>query len=232
MAVTHLCAPDALDGGSVEIAGKAYRHLFRARRLGRDQTIRLVDGLGRARWATVASVDRRRAVLVVGDEAPTGEPDREVTLFVAPPRMERTTWLVEKATEIGVVSIRFLITERAARDFGQGRIERLRRVAAAAVEQCHRARAPAIYPPAPLAEAIGSAEHSAPLFLLDTQAAASLRPDASASACSILAGPEGGWTDAERRWLVENGATPVRLGRRILRVETAAVTAAAIALLV
>lgn len=230
--MTHLCAPDALDEGSVEIVGDAYRHLFRARRLGRDHPVRLVDGLGRARWARVASLDGRRAVLVVGDEAPTGEADREVTLFVAAPRMERTTWLVEKATEIGVASIRFLTTERAARGFGQGRVERLRRVAVAAVEQCHRSRAPAIHPPVPLAEALGLATHQGPLFLLDPQATAALRPDARVSACGVLAGPEGGWTDAEKRWLVESGASPVRLGQRILRVETAAVSAAAVLLLV
>src|SRR4029078_7046663 len=85
---------------------------------GTDARLRLVDGLGHARWAEVATVARHRAELRVLGEAPSNDPSRLVELLVAAPRPERAAWLVEKATELGVTAVRFLASERAGRGVG------------------------------------------------------------------------------------------------------------------
>jgi 16S rRNA (uracil1498-N3)-methyltransferase len=139
-----LTDPAAFDGAEITVAGDRYRHLFRARRVEVGERLRVVDGAGRARWGVVARVDRTTAAVRLGDPAPSGEPAVRVELLVATLKPERAAWLVEKATEVGAAGIHFVHTARAPRTFGPGTVERLRRVAAAAVEQCGRSRLPAI----------------------------------------------------------------------------------------
>ena len=142
MTATLLVDPARWEGDDLEVAGEAYRHLFRARRLAAGERLRVVDGGGRARWGEVAAVERTRARVRLGAPAAAHEPDLRLELLVPTLRPERAAWLVEKATEVGAAAVHFLHLERAPRSFGPGTLARLRRVAAAAVEQCGRARCP------------------------------------------------------------------------------------------
>ncbi len=236
MTVTLLVDPAGWDGARVEVAGDAYRHLFRARRLAAGERLRVVDGRGRARWGTVAAVERDRAVVALGEAAESREPAMEVVLLVATLRPERASWLVEKATEVGVAAVRFLHTERAPRTFGAGAMERLRRVAAAAVEQCGRARCPEVTGVHEWSELAALITASDDLLLLDTEAgpgaaaggsAAGPAAGLSAGRIALLVGPEGGFSETERRQLAGAAWRPLSLGPRVLRTETAAVVAAA-----
>jgi 16S rRNA (uracil1498-N3)-methyltransferase len=222
-----LVTPAELAGERVVVEGEPYRHLFRARRLATDARLRLVDGEGRARWAEVAAIDRRRAELRLLGEAPAHDPARRVELVVAAPRPERAAWLVEKATELGVTAVRFVASERAVRGVDAKALARLRRVAGAALEQCGGARLPALSGPHELAELprLGLPEV---VYLLEPEASTSL-PVGGEKPAAVLVGPEGGWTDAELAAL-ESTASRVQLGERVLRVETAAVAAAALLL--
>lgn len=232
--ITVLVPPERLAAGDAEIDGDAYRHLFRARRLAVGDRVRAVDGRGGARWAEVTAVGRSAARLALGEPAPANEPAVAVTLVVAALRRERASWLIEKATELGVAAIRFVATERTARELGGNSLARLGRVAAAALEQCHGARLPAIDGPHPWT-ALGDLVADVPAearFVLDTAAGpdpgSALRP--AAGRALLLVGPEGGWTDAERDELSRLGCQPVSLGVRTLRIETAALAGAALLL--
>jgi 16S rRNA (uracil1498-N3)-methyltransferase len=232
-----LVTPAQLAGDRVPVAGEPYRHLFRARRLTRDARLRVVDGAGRARWAEVVGIDRERAELRLLDEAPANDPVRCVELLVATPRPERAAWLVEKATELGVFAVRFLASERAVRGVDGKALERLGRVARAALEQSGGARLPELSGPHALDEVPrmaekmpGLAHPGGALLLLDPAARQSLSSAAEGPPHAVLVGPEGGWSDGERAALVEAGATAVSLGVRVLRLETAAVAAAALLL--
>jgi len=221
-------------GVELVVEGDSYRHLFRARRLRAGDRLRVVDGEGRARWATIEHVGRHAAAVALAEPAAANEPRLSLELLIATLRNERAAWLVEKATELGCGAVRFLNTERAPRSFGESTVARLRRVAAAAVEQCHRARCPEITGPHPFAEIARLATGAAQCWLLDPAAPEPLPApggDAGAAIELVLAGPEGGWSPAELETLRATGWQQRSLGPRVLRIETAALAAAALRLL-
>jgi 16S rRNA (uracil1498-N3)-methyltransferase len=135
---------------------------------------------------------------------------------------------VEKGTELGVHAFRFLACERAERPLDVAALDRLRRVAAAAVEQCGRSWLPELTASHRLEEALEQADGAA-VFVLDPAAAAAPRQVAPGIAVPLMVvvGPEGGLTPAELGLAVQRGAMPMRLVPSILRVETAALAAAA-----
>ncbi|HXM70733.1 MAG TPA: RsmE family RNA methyltransferase, partial [Thermoanaerobaculia bacterium] len=163
------------------------------------------------------------------------EPRLRLEVLVATLRPERASWLVEKATELGAGAVRFLNTERGPRSFGTGTAERLRRVAVAAVEQCHRARCPEVTGPHPFAEVAALAAGADRRWLLDPAAtspppASPLSPPDSSSE-TLLVGPEGGWSPTELETLDAAGWQRISLGPRTLRIETAVLAGAALLLL-
>ena len=191
---TILVAPHELDGPEVVVEGQTYRHLFRARRLATGESVRVVDGEGRARWASVAGVERSRGILTLGADAQTNEPTLLLDLLVAAPRPERAAWLVEKATEVGVAAIRFLSTARDPREYGEATLHRLRRVARAAVEQCQRARIPEVSGGHRFSELSALAADGGPLvLLLDRDGSNSWELPVGPRAF-LLVGPEGGFS--------------------------------------
>ena len=222
----HLLAEACdLDRGTVEVEGADYRHLFRARRLKVGDRVRLVDGRGAARWSVVDEVTARRAVLRVEGAAPVFEPPRRVALFVAAVRPERAAWLVEKATELGLRELRWLVSERTSRSLPERALERQRRVAKSALEQSGGAWLPEIGAPVPLGEA---AIRAGSVALHPGAATPFLAVAGSAEA--VVVGPEGGFSEREMEELAGRGAIPAHLGPRVLRTETAAVAALALAL--
>lgn len=241
---TFLVGPEEFAGAEVSIEGDAYRHLFRSRRLAAGATLRVVDGEGRARWGEVTRVDRRQGVVVLGEEAPTNEPRYRLHLVVGALRPERASWLVEKATEIGVAAITFFSSERSPRQYGPAQLERLRRVARAAVEQCHRARVPEVSGVCAWKEmrSLLVAEHQGPAerFVLLAPEARPPNPvseDPSVGSRArgrepkevgfLVVGPEGGFSEQEVvQLLADRACRPIALGPRVLRVETAAVVGA------
>lgn len=191
--------------------------------------VRVADGEGRARFATVEQVDRSQAWLKLGAEAPAGEPSAVVELWVAPPKAERAAWLVEKATELGVSRIQWISTERSVRHFTASVLERQRRVARSAVEQSDRSRVPAVEAVLPWMEALSS---DFSVLYLDCEpippppAVAAKAQSGCHRPVRLLVGPEGGWSDGERSELRRQSQV-WKLVDRPLRTETAAVAALA-----
>ena len=226
--ITLLVDPVELDGGELWLEGARHRHLFRSRRLVVGDRLRLVDGRGGARRAEVARLERSRALLRLSAIETVPAARRDVQLLVAPPRPPRATWLVEKATELGVAAIRFLASERAPRRYGEATLERLRRVAAAALEQSRQARLPELSGVHAWGELEGLLAGCGERRRLE-RGGESWRPGAGGR-LALVVGPEGGWSDTETRRLEELGCRPTALGATVLRVETAAVVAAGLAL--
>ena len=227
MTVTHL-AP-SIDGDRLLIEGDAHRHLFRSRRLAVGDALRVVDGRGRARRATIVAVDRRRAEAQLGELLDAREPALRVHLVVGAPRPERAGWLVEKATELGVDRISFIASQRTPRDYGAARLERFARMAAAAVEQSGRSWCPPVQGVTPWDDAINRLT-GGPGVVLVPGASALADRDVPATSIGVWIGPEGGFTDDEVEQLAARRIEAVGIGIGIARVETAAIAAAAVLL--
>ena len=229
--ISLLVPAECLAGEGWVVEGDSHRHLFRARRLAAGDRVRLADGAGAARWAEVAAVDKKSARLRLGEAAPVPEPAARLTLLVAAPKKERASWLIEKATELGVAAVRFMETERTPREFGEGTLRRLERVAAAAFEQCGRGVLPEVSGTHGWGEVRGLLTAGGPSqarWVLDLVAGAVGGGEMRAvdGKVVVVVGPEGGWTEEEQRVLGEWGCRAVVLGPTVLRVETAAVVGA------
>ncbi len=161
---------------------------------------------------------------------PTRTGSRALTLVQGVSRGERMDWTIQKAVELGVVAIVPVFTERGGvkldGDRLARRLEHWRGVIVAACEQCGRNRLPSIAPPRRFAEWLPTL--TGPACVLDPAADAGLgelgRPSPT---LSLIAGPEGGLTDAELAAARAAGGTAVRLGPRVLRTETAGIAALA-----
>ena len=219
---TLVVSPEELAQASVGVTGDAYRHLFRARRLAAGQRLRLVDGRGNAVWGRIERVGPSKAELALEGPAPINEPSDEVEVWVGIPRPQRASWLIEKTTELGVVAVRWLDSARSGRSPGPAAIDRLRRVAVAAVEQCHRSRVPEISGPHGWDELRARLEEVGGAWVLQPNGPRRLGDSVNGSRL-LLVGPEGGFEASERADLEAWGARPLSLGSRVLRVETAAV---------
>jgi len=231
--ITLLVTPEVLDAAEIAVEGEAYRHLFRARRAEVGDPVRLVDGLGQACAGRIVRIERKVGWIAPSEpiEAlPANEPALRLTLLVPTLRPERAAWLVEKATELGVAAIRFLHTERAPRDFGAGMLDRLRRVAVSALEQCHGSRLPSIDGPHEWRDLEGLAKGFEMKWVLDPGGDPGFGVDRETRTAALLVGPEGGLTDREVATARSLDFRPIALGPRILRIETAAVAGAVLAL--
>ena len=212
--ITLLVEPAAFDHSSTRVEGETYQHLFRARRVAVGEEMRVVDGHGRARWGKVERVDRTTATVTLGEPAPDHEPAFRLELLVPTCRPERASWMVEKATELGVSAVRFTNMARAPRELGTITFDRLRRVAVAAVEQCHRSRVPEITGPHAWSQTVGLAGPEVRWFL-DTEASAI--PVLWAARVGLRAGRLGAPSrrpgpSSARCWSVPRGASIRRNG--------------------
>ena len=166
------------------------------------------------------------------------EAQRAVHLAVGMPANERMDWLVEKAAELGVASIQPLMTERSvlrlAAERATKKVDHWQSVAIAACEQCGGNRVPTLHSVKTLTQWLGSldlADASAPKAMLLSLREGTLalkRVELGTGAALFLSGPEGGLSASEESTAVAAGFSPVTLGPRVLRSETAALTALAL----
>jgi 16S rRNA (uracil1498-N3)-methyltransferase len=227
--ITLLVTSEELGQAEIAVEGPAFRHLVKARRAVVGDAVRLVDGRGRARWGRLSALTDAAASLEVREAAPPNEPTGRLELVVTAPKGRRLAWMVEKATEVGVAAIRLLHSQRVARECRSGTLRRLRRVAAAAVEQSHRSLVPEISGIHPWDELPEMLARAGQAWFLEPRARAG-KLAAVAGRLALVVGPEGGWTDSEREELEARGYLPLGLGPTILRTETAAVVGGALLL--
>ncbi|MBI5362114.1 MAG: 16S rRNA (uracil(1498)-N(3))-methyltransferase [Planctomycetes bacterium] len=231
----------APERGRAELHPDDLDHALRVLRLEAGDEVIGLDGAGRAWRMRVASVERRAVVLAgaeVAAEAPRpgsgGGAPPAVKLCVALPKPAPAEEMFDRLVQLGLDTLVPLIAERSgphARELSPHRRERLERIAREALKQSGRLWLPRIAAPEGLGEVLGRGLPQETAFL-DPGASASFLEWSSkaveAHEPALFVGPEGGWTDAEREALVRAGATPCRLARAILRIETAAEAALAV----
>ena len=203
-------------------------HHLQVRRVEQGETVEVRDGEGLVGSGTLLRTGKTWSVQAAVTERVA--PPASLVLAVGAGDRERFAWVVEKATELGVTAVVPLECERTAGVATRVRpqhLERLRRHALEAVKQSGAAWATRVEPPAPL-DALAGRPLEGARWLAD--AAGRPAPAVVGDApLTVVIGPEGGLTPAERERLLAAGFEPIRLAGHTLRFETAAVAAAAAA---
>jgi 16S rRNA (uracil1498-N3)-methyltransferase len=228
------CPTPLPPGTTLSLPEGATRHV-QVLRLQPGDTITLFNGEGGECEARVTRMGRSDVdVEVVSHTAIEREAPRSVYLALGMPANERMDWLLEKASELGMAGLQPLQAERSVLRLSGERAEKKRAhwqgIAVAACEQSGRNRVPAVQPVRSMTEWLRGDLPAQRLLL-------SLAPDSvplvqqvarlNSSPVVLLSGPEGGLSPAEEQAARAAGFTPISLGARTLRAETAPLAALA-----
>ncbi len=215
----------------VAVGREQANYLFNVMRLGPGAPVALFNGRDGEWRAEVAEAGKRGGTLrcVAPLRAQDAAPD--LHLLFAPLKKARTDFVAEKATEMGARRLAPVFTDFTNAE--RVNVERLRAHAVEAAEQCGILTVPEVAGPARLAAALDAWDPARRLLFCDeardAPSAARALAGAGGGPWAILIGPEGGFSEAERaRLRAADFATPVSLGPRVLRADTAAVAALAL----
>jgi 16S rRNA (uracil1498-N3)-methyltransferase len=233
---------DLSAGSALVLDDEQSNYLLRVLRLGVGGEVRLFNGRD-GEWDTaITSVTGKRAtvspVSLRRPQPASAAP--AMTLLFAPVKKDETDLIVEKATELGAVSICPVLTQRT--QTRTVRLDRFNKIALEAAEQTERLDLPAIADLAGLDQALDALTPGTAVIFCDEagdEAGAPWGGDVGRAGparavleslrgrdAAILIGPEGGFTPEERAFLRARPDTfAVSLGPRILRAETAAISA-------
>ncbi|MFN0114601.1 MAG: 16S rRNA (uracil(1498)-N(3))-methyltransferase [Paracoccaceae bacterium] len=218
-------------GQRVPLAAPQAHYLLNVMRLAAGAEVLAFNGRD-GEWRAALEPDGRRggALACLAQTRPQGAA-ADLWLLFAPLKKARTDFLVEKAVELGAG--RLLPVDTAFTSSERVREDRLRAHAVEAAEQCGATTVPEVAAIAPLAKVLAGWPGGRRLWFCDEAEGAAGGPAALAAfaaagpgPAAILTGPEGGFSEAERARLRQfTFVSPVSLGPRILRAETAALAA-------
>jgi 16S rRNA (uracil1498-N3)-methyltransferase len=223
---------DQVSGNHAVLLGDHAEHLARVlrARIGQEFDISTGDDVRRGR---ITSISPERVEFEIGDAIHLHSFPR-IVLVLSIFKFDRMEWAIEKCTELGASRIVPVIARRTEAHLATAavkRVERWRRIARQAAEQSRQASSPEVAAPAKLKDAI-ALDGGARIVLSESENQATLKQALQPQIGDVVlaCGPEGGWTDAELEMFRNTGWTSASLGNTILRAETAAIAAIAIAL--
>jgi 16S rRNA (uracil1498-N3)-methyltransferase len=223
---------DTYDDTTATLKGEQAEHLARVLRAAPGMVFDVVAG-GHLHRAEVARVATDAVVFTLHEEM-DAESALPVTLLLSIFKFDHMEWAIEKATELGVARIVPVIARRTEKHLAHAadkRVDRWRRIAREAAQQSRRSDVPEIAGPMTLKLAAAEIESGLKILFDETETergVSDVLKEAN-GAVAFAFGPEGGWTQEERALLIDSQWQPVTLGPRILRAETAAIAAMAIA---
>jgi len=220
---------DEVAGERAALVGSHADHLVRVLRAEVGQEFDMVAG-GNVRRGKIVGIADGRVEFVLGERLEVAA-STDITLLLSIFKFDRMEWAIEKCTELGATRIVPVIAQRTEKHLAAAaakRVERWERIARQASEQARRVSVPAVDKPVKLRETL---EFSGTRIVLsEIERQVMLKDLLPADGPLVLAfGPEGGWTEDELRSFQECGWLPASLGPTILRAETAAIAATAIA---
>lgn len=223
---------DRVEGDHAFLLGPNATHLFRVLRAKAGQQFDIAAN-GVLRHGTIVQAAMDQVEFELGDEvASTALP--HITVYLSIFKFDRLEWALEKLTELGVSSIQPMIAQRTEQHLAKAapkRVERWRKLAREAAQQARRIAPPEIAGPLALKKAIAE-EKGSRIVLAEAEEQLSLKValDGCEAPLALAFGPEGGWSEAEMELFKVNEWKAASLGHTILRAETAAIAAAAVAM--
>ncbi len=233
-----LISSRSIHNGYATFDGELFNHMVRVLRLGTGAQLTLIDENEHIHQAVIDQVDREWvAVKIISSEQSQNiESAPPLTICQALPKGDKIDLILQKGTELGVHDFWIFggrrSVARVREDHKNSKLERWNRIITEAARQCKRNSVPKIlwFPTA--AEAANASEHTLRLLLWEDEKKRALKkvmgnqekPDSAI----VAIGPEGGFDPAEVQHFADRNFTPVSMGNRILRTETAALAITAI----
>lgn len=226
-------------GQFIELSDENKHHAARVLRLKKGDAVTLFNGHGGEFSAHIDAINKSSTTVLVDTYRDIEcESPLHIELAQAICVNEKMDWIIQKAVELGVTRIQPVTTTRSivhlSDERASKRLQHWQKVIISACEQCGRNYLPQIFPLISLPEwlsmkKITQSAHDLG-FMLSTTVAAGLRgtpkPPIDANVTLVI-GPEGGFTQEEEAAILHTGFIPLRLGKRILRTESAALAAIA-----
>ncbi|HEU4827381.1 MAG TPA: 16S rRNA (uracil(1498)-N(3))-methyltransferase [Dongiaceae bacterium] len=223
-------------GATINAGERAHHYLRNVMRRAAGDPLVLFNGRDGEFDAEIARIDRRAADIAVGRMRRVQDSAPDLMLCFAPLKKDAIDFLIEKGTELGVAAFQPVVTRRTVAS--RLNLERLRANAVEAAEQSERLDIPEVRAPVtfeallagwpPARRMILCAEAGPAEPIADRLSALTSRVSPT-NAWAIFCGPEGGFDVSELDRLRDLPfVTPVGLGPRILRAETAALSALAV----
>ena len=216
-------------GNEVALGAELSHYLLSVMRLQNGEQILAFDGCNGEFEAELATIGKKTAILKIISKTRDFYKVPDIRLLFAPLKKDRTDFVIEKATELGIAAIVPVITDYTISD--KVKTERWRAQAIEAAEQSRRVDIPLIESPVALDKALAAWDKNRTLYFMDetgngkpvAQVFQKAEPPAD-----FLIGPEGGFSEKELELLRSKPyAQAVNLGPRILRAETAVLAALA-----
>ena len=223
--------PEAICEGHATVSGGDAYHIARSLRMAVGDEITLADGSGKEYLCRLTKIrDEECCAEILSEQIAGCESPAEITLYMAYPKSDKLELIIQKSVELGAARIVPFESSRCIKRPKAEKIEkqtaRLARIAEEAAKQCGRAKLPTVAEPIgfkKMLEEAAAAELS--LFCYEGRDTRSLKEVLSTgttpSTISVIVGSEGGFSPEEAETAREAGLTPVNLGPRILRCETA-----------
>ena len=229
-------SPAAWAADLVALTPSDAHHVSDVLRLGVGDAVVVCDGQGGEAEGVIAALSRDLVTVRVVSRRSREVPEWRLTLVQAVPKGDRMEWIIQKAVELGAWSVVPVMTEhgvvRLEGDRAEQRVKRWQRIAMEAAKQCRTASVMRVEPVLPLGEWVArhAREHTLVIGSLEAEARplgdvlAGVRAQ-TPGALAFLVGPEGDFSSRELAAARAAGAQAASFGRRVLRVETAAVYA-------
>lgn len=231
--------PENIHGNLVVFPELTIRQIRNVLRLKPGEQVTVLDNLGSSYLVRLETVNPEGVSATLLNKSPAdGEPSIRLRLFFSITQREKVEWILQKCTEIGVSAFfPFVSTYSLSREKGLdvSRIRRWEKIIQEAAEQCGRGRIPSLHEITSLQDAIKNAspkreinllawESEKELYLHELMAGLLPKLDAGKKV-NVFIGPEGGFAEGEVAAMKKAGFTSFSMGRRIFRVETAAMAA-------
>lgn len=226
---------DAVNDGMVKISGGDAAHIKTVLRARVSDNITVCDGNGMDYVCVIEDLNGKSVTArVVRSFKNENEPDFKITLYQALPKLNKMDMVIQKCVEIGVEQIVPVITEHTVVKYNDGKIVRYNKIAEAAAKQCGRGKIPAVLEALTFKEAVSDAlgldGAIIPYEKENEGRISAFAREFKGRSIGVFIGPEGGFSDSEIGYALDNGIAPVTLGKRILRTETAGMVALVILL--
>ncbi len=238
-----LIKPDGVHNETLTVTGEDAKHMLTVLRFQAGDVFLAFDGTGMEYEAEVASIEKSTVTgKIIRAYEPGTEPAKKIVLFQGLPKTDKMEWIVQKSVELGVWEIIPMSTQHSVVRMNEkgldGKLERWNRIAREACKQSGRVIVPKVQEPLSYRDAIkmwsdrlkNEPEGSAiTVFCYENEGKKCLKDlficynIDHVNTAGIFIGPEGGFSEEEVRLAREYRFCPVRLGKRILRTETAAI---------